>query len=540
MNDQISILFLYRNFDSTYEGGLEMESHIRDYLAENLNFLSDELSLIGKEYLLPNNDGTKGYVDLLAKDKQGNYVIIEIKRSNQAARQALHEIFKYSALLKRNLYIKQSEIRVILISTTWDELLVPFSKFVLETDLLVEGYEIEVNNQFIPIAKRKIKSAPNPIQRKISRIQHIFLYEAKHCIDDELSIISYLLEKLGIKEYILLNLNYQGDNNQVIYPKAIYLAFQTIPISNYIEFCKKQGKNDLIDYGNLYEELLEIEKNYDGEDLQGEIEQAILGEVINRSYSDTSEIGYPEKFLNMLNSSWKIEHHICGGAFAKNQLYTVNKLVQDVAGVNDTNYVFFYDYANSNHLAKLKEVFCNAKNAFYGNKIWKQHFTCVLNELEEKYDNYTIFVSMTNPESILECIVYGIEPTYEIIIDHKDFESVQIYRGNIEYNFKETYLKDILLKHFYNDPMMLFIMLNYGELYMKEMDIMKDIGLKYSSKRYDIFNDKIECYDVRISEYGEIFYTPCEEKTLFQDYLNYDQFLVSDLKELFSNYIVKL
>ncbi|NSN51771.1 DUF91 domain-containing protein, partial [Enterococcus faecalis] len=92
-----------------------MESHIRDYLAENLNFLSDELSLIGKEYLLPNNDGTKGYVDLLAKDKQGNYVIIEIKRSNQAARQALHEIFKYSALLKRNLYIKQSEIRVILI-----------------------------------------------------------------------------------------------------------------------------------------------------------------------------------------------------------------------------------------------------------------------------------------------------------------------------------------------------------------------------------------------------------------------------------------
>ncbi|NSN50973.1 hypothetical protein HRE23_09625 [Enterococcus faecalis] len=75
---------------------------------------------------------------------------------------------------------------------------------------------------------------------------------------------------------------------------------------------------------------------------------------------------------------------------------------------------------------------------------------------------------------------------------------------------------------------------------MKEMDIMKDIGLKYSSKRYDIFNDKIECYDVRISEYGEIFYTPCEEKTLFQDYLNYNQFLVSDLKELFSNYIVKL
>ncbi|ALS38447.1 hypothetical protein ABID30_002248 [Enterococcus rotai] len=517
-----------------------MESQIRDYLAENLNFLSDELSLIGKEYLLPNNDGTKGYVDLLAKDKQGNYVIIEIKRSNQAARQALHEIFKYSALLKRNLYIKQSEIRVILISTTWDELLVPFSQFVLETDLLVEGYEIEVNNNFIPIAKRKIKPLPNPIQRKISRIQHIFLYESKRCIDDELSIIGYLLEQVGIKEYILLNLNYQGTNNQVIYPKGIYLAFQKVPISNYIEFCKKQSKHDLIDYENLYEKLLEIEQYCDGEELQGEIEQAILGEVINRSYCDTSEIGYPEKFLNMLNSDWKIEHHVCGGSFAKDHLYTVNKIVQDTAGLNDTNYVFFYDYANSNYLAKLKEVFSTAKNAFYGNKIWKQHFTCIFNELEENYDNYTIFVSMTNPESILECIIYGIEPTYEIMIDHKDYESAQIYRGNIEYNFKEISLKDILLQHFNNDPMMLFIVLNYGELYMQEMDIMKDIGLKYVSKRYDISDDKTECYDVRISEYGEIFYTPCEEKILFQDYLNYDQFLVSDLKELFSSYIVKL
>ncbi|MGM0217536.1 endonuclease NucS domain-containing protein [Enterococcus sp. AZ126] len=514
-----------------------MESKIRDYLAENLNFLSDELSLIGKEYLLPNNDGTKGYVDLLAKDKQGNYVIIEIKRSNQAARQALHEIFKYSALLKRNLYIKQSEIRVILISTTWDELLVPFSQFVLETDLLVEGYEIEVNNHFIPIAKRKIKSVPNPIQRKISRIQHIFLYGAKRCIYDELSIISYLLEQVGIKEYILLNLNYQGTNNQVIHPKGIYLAFQKVPISNYIEFCKKQSKHDLIDYGNLYEELLEIEKNYDGEELQGEIEQAILGEVINRSYCDTSEIGYPEKLLNMLHSDWKMENHVCGGAFAKDQLYTVNKLIQDIIGLNDTNYVFFYDYANSKHLAKLKEVLYNAKNVFYGNKIWKQHFTCIFNELEEKYDNYTIVVSITNPESILECLVYGIEPTYEIIINHKDYEVVQIYRGNIEYNFKETSLKDILIKHFYNNPMMLFSVLNSGELYKQEMDIMNDIGLKYISKRYDIFNDKTECYDVRISEYGEIFYTPCEEKTLFQDYLKNTHVLVADLKELFSSNI---
>ena len=79
-----------------------LESEIRDALAGDLGDLEDGLELIEKEYKLPNPIGGKGFVDILARDRFGLLVVIEIKRSNTTARQAIHEIFKYTALLRTN------------------------------------------------------------------------------------------------------------------------------------------------------------------------------------------------------------------------------------------------------------------------------------------------------------------------------------------------------------------------------------------------------------------------------------------------------
>ena len=107
----------------------QLEAKIRDWLANNLSFISDDLQLIQKEYHLQNTFGSTGFIDILAKDRYNNSVIIEIKRSNATARQAIHEILKYASLLKQNFKIKDSEIKAIIISTEWRELLVPYSDF---------------------------------------------------------------------------------------------------------------------------------------------------------------------------------------------------------------------------------------------------------------------------------------------------------------------------------------------------------------------------------------------------------------------------
>lgn len=87
------------------------EAEIRDQLATRLTILEPGLVLLAKEHPLPNAFGSKGFIDILAKDCLGNRVIIEVKRSNATARQALHEILKYAALFVANEGLSLSKIR---------------------------------------------------------------------------------------------------------------------------------------------------------------------------------------------------------------------------------------------------------------------------------------------------------------------------------------------------------------------------------------------------------------------------------------------
>ncbi len=62
------------------------EATIRDYLADHLDVLESGLTLIQKEYPLRNPTGSKGYIDILARDVLGNRVIDSEGRVLRAAR----------------------------------------------------------------------------------------------------------------------------------------------------------------------------------------------------------------------------------------------------------------------------------------------------------------------------------------------------------------------------------------------------------------------------------------------------------------------
>lgn len=107
---------------------------LRDFLAEHLELIEPGLSLIGTEYRLANAQGASGSIDLLARDSAGDLVVIELKRHDQSARQALHELEKCVGLLAADRGIRVDRLRCILLSTTWHELLVPFARFVTHAD----------------------------------------------------------------------------------------------------------------------------------------------------------------------------------------------------------------------------------------------------------------------------------------------------------------------------------------------------------------------------------------------------------------------
>ena len=122
-----------------------MENKIRDFLAANLPSFFPNLILISKEYYLPNALGTRGFIDILARDAERNYVVIEIKRSDATSRETIHELLKYAEGLKESKGVKESEIKLFVLSTEWKELLIPFSSFIKMTTFTTKGYKLEVD-----------------------------------------------------------------------------------------------------------------------------------------------------------------------------------------------------------------------------------------------------------------------------------------------------------------------------------------------------------------------------------------------------------
>ena len=130
------------------------ESILRDLIAQKIQKLKPDLTLLQKEQYIPNEYGTKSYIDLYATDEEKRHVLIELKRSDAAARQAIHEVNKYVESVKRHFGAKDSEVHVIIASTEWAELLLPFSRFYADAGFSVEGMQIDVAKNQIDFQAR--------------------------------------------------------------------------------------------------------------------------------------------------------------------------------------------------------------------------------------------------------------------------------------------------------------------------------------------------------------------------------------------------
>ena len=125
------------------------ENAIRDLLAKDLTVLEAGLELVEIEQFIPPELGTRCFLDILAKDGSGHWVIIEIKKTKAASREAAHEVFKYVEAVQRHFGARNSEIRAIVASVEWDEMLVPFSKLRSETTIAVEGVQLILDDSDI-------------------------------------------------------------------------------------------------------------------------------------------------------------------------------------------------------------------------------------------------------------------------------------------------------------------------------------------------------------------------------------------------------
>jgi hypothetical protein len=137
-------------------GLFKNEDELRDHLAANLGLIEPGLTLIATNYPIETLLGANGALDILAKDPYGCFVIIEVKRSDQAARQALHELSKYISAFLTTQHVDEHKLRCFVVSTHWHELDTPLAFFRATATVNVKGFHVTAEKGNVKVNERSL------------------------------------------------------------------------------------------------------------------------------------------------------------------------------------------------------------------------------------------------------------------------------------------------------------------------------------------------------------------------------------------------
>ena len=127
-----------------YEISLSMEKDLQTFLLNDLTQIEPGLKLVekGKEYQID-----VGRIDILAKDKNGNYVVIELK-AGKAKDDALGQILGYMGYISENL-AKNKPVRGYIIANDFEERL----KYAVKNIPNIKLKAYKVNFSFVDVKK---------------------------------------------------------------------------------------------------------------------------------------------------------------------------------------------------------------------------------------------------------------------------------------------------------------------------------------------------------------------------------------------------
>lgn len=295
------------------------ESVLRDIIAENINVLEQGLILLEKEQYLPNPLGTRSFIDLYAKDRKGNHVLIELKRSEAASREAIHEVYKYVEGVKKHLGARDEEIRVIIASTEWRELLVPFSRLMADTPLNIIGQEILLDKENKIVGTSEVVPLSIRKGRFIAPWHEVNWYINETNLNSGIDSINTWCEKNDIKDYVIVILNFNEPicseneiqrisviremakinnlsfNEDLPYPQYSYIAYfamQTLSFDAYLQILKKSEE--------IYADVIVTLEGMNDEEKICYLHESVTS-LEPRPKKDNCEIGYPAKLKSFLD-----------------------------------------------------------------------------------------------------------------------------------------------------------------------------------------------------------------------------------------------
>lgn len=535
------------------------EADLRDIIAGSIEKLKPGLTLLKKEQYIPDDCGTRSFIDLYAKDFQGRHVLIELKKNDATARQAIHEVNKYVERIKGYFGSKDEEIHVIIASTNWKELLLPFSRFSSDTSFSVEGLMVHLDETLKDFTVETIEPLPITEGRVIAPWHNVNWYVDKNSLEKGIASIENCYSQKGIKDYtitifhiktsksdqrqarmceIIEGLQQMGItqidekrlSNLPTYEYIAYVSLQTLKK----DICLKILSKDI----DTFESTNEIISNMEGEEEILSYLHDCVEALEPRSEYDYYDIGYPAKFSLFLdnpeNELIEIKRY---GIFTRNKLLTDDTIISELRGEDGSTGQKIKKNINMQinaHVINLKQYITDSLSE---NPVWKNQILRIIDEIKEEFPDAEIDVSVFNPCTGVFTVYYALAkengmlhiPTYTIKVKIPDIK--RVYFGAIMDNGFAINLKDILKKYYDGELGNLLILTTCGGRDERDNDIMEDMGLSYKSFRCDI-NGEVRKYFILKDDKWKDF-TPVDPIILFEQYLEKNEKLVHQIMSKF-------
>lgn len=205
-----------------------LERELRDLLAEQLDVLEPGLALVRCEFPLSDPQlRTRGWIDILARDRHGLWVIIELKRDASKSREALHEVAKYAELLQRDKQVAPDRIRALIVSTDWRGLPVPVSNMARDWSHDLRGYKLQVHDDRTLSAERVVLLTPSP-EHYITPVHGIYRYASPQDRDRGWKHIRQIASKIGAPNLLAADFECASANDSGTAHYGLYLGVGTV------------------------------------------------------------------------------------------------------------------------------------------------------------------------------------------------------------------------------------------------------------------------------------------------------------------------
>jgi hypothetical protein len=448
------------------------EVAIRDALAADPAVLEGGLSLLSKEYHLPNAAGTRGFVDLLCKDRYGNFVVVELKRSNNSAARALHELFKYAELLARERGLGSERVRCILVSTVWDELLVPFSAAVRTFEYDTTGFLVTVDSSGRISASQEVAPLEATPPSHLTPV-HIFLaYTTPSIRSSAWSELSYSLAEVGSTDHLGFFLDPTPVAEEHVY--GLYLVLGTTAPTSALDHMREEVPDDSIEAPNhcVWEY------------------RALCHVMANHRLAHDASAGYPDMlwYLRRESRRWQLIQVARAGIFAsQGELFSDEDLFMEAAGYSGASETSFGASTSPARGASWRAARAKIDQVLFGNPEWAETMGAWLDEVARTYSIADVAVSIFNPCDVVGAIVNTV--TDETSRSMPDMHAQVILNGRVERLIQGTLVWDIgaddtrlgpAFRSVYEEVWRWSVARSLGETWVFDIDLCAQTGLAYA------------------------------------------------------------